>query len=441
MITISQRMDALPLSRIHWKIVVVCGLGWLFDAMDAGIISFVLATLMKKWQLSLGQVGWIGSAGLIGMFTGALIAGRIADRIGRKYLFQATLLLFSLATGLCALAAGYLTLLVLRFLVGFGLGGELPVASTLVTEFAPARHRGKLLVVLESFWAFGWTVAAVVSFVIIPRFPEIGWKLAFLVGFLPAFYVFYLRRGIPESPRYLAASGKTDEAREVVLWMERGSGQSPTPTAELVADTAGPAEKPHWMSLWEGKYARRTLMLWILWFAMVYSYYGIFTWLPSLLVAGGHQMIRSFEYVLLITLAQVPGYFSAALLVDRAGRKWTLTVYLAACAAAAFLFGRAHTPAEILIYGSLISFFNLGAWGVVYTYTPELYPTEMRATGAGTAAAVGRIGGIIAPIAVGWLLQWGQGIVFHHFAAIVIVGALAVLFLGEETRQRRLEEI
>lgn len=435
--TISERLDSLPLSRIHWKIVLVCGLGWLFDAMDSGIISFVLAILMKRWNLSPEQVGLIGSAGLFGMFAGALLSGTISDRIGRKFLFQTTLILFSIATGLCALANGFVTLFILRFFVGFGLGGELPVASTLVTEFAPVRHRGRLLVILESFWAFGWAAAAVIAFLIIPRFED-GWKIAFFIGFLPAFYVLYLRRSIPESPRYLAAVGKIEEAKDVTRWLEREAAVEPV---ELVVDTQPQREKISIKKLWIGKFVRRTLMLWILWFAMVYSYYGIFTWLPSLLVAGGHEMVKSFRYVLYITLAQIPGYFSAALLVDRIGRKWTLVPYLFGCAAAAFLFGTANTPAEIILYGCLISFFNLGAWGVVYTYTPELYPTVMRGTGAGTAAAFGRIGGILAPIVVGSLLKSGQGLVFAHFAIVVLIGALAVAFLGEETKQRSLEAI
>ncbi len=436
--TIAQRLDDLPLSRAHWRIVIVCGLGWLFDAMDAGIISFVLAVLFQKWQLTPGQIGQIGSIGLIGMFAGALLSGMIADRIGRRYLFQATLLVFSIATGLCSLAVGYASLMVLRFLVGFGLGGELPVASTLVTEFSPAKHRGRLLVVLESFWAFGWAAAAIVSFLIIPRF-ENGWKLAFFIGFLPAFYVFYLRRTIPESPRYLLAAGKPEEALQAVRWLEKESGVA---AADVSTALEGTPVKKGWADIWKGRYVRRTIMLWVLWFAMVYSYYGIFTWLPTLLVKSGHQMIKSFEYVLIITIAQIPGYFSAAILVDRIGRKLTLVPYLIGCAISAFLFGRADSTAEILIYGCLISFFNLGAWGVVYTYTPELYPTDMRATGAGSAAAFGRIGGILAPIVVGMILErGGQQLVFAQFGAVVILGALAVAILGEETKQKSLEAI
>jgi MFS transporter, putative metabolite:H+ symporter len=437
--TISERLDQLPLSKVHWKIVFVCGLGWLFDAMDAGIIAFVLAVLIKQWNLTSGQVGWIASVGLVGMFAGALMSGALADRIGRRYLFQATLLIFSIATGLCGLAWGYVSLLVLRFLVGFGLGGELPVASTLVAEFSPAQHRGRLLVILESFWAFGWAAAAIIAFLIIPRFEQ-GWNIAFFIGFLPAFYAFYLRRSIPESPRYLEAVGRNEEARTALRWMENQAGVAPV---EVTTESQKTATRVRFGQLWEGKYLKRTLMLWILWFAMVYSYYGIFTWLPSLLVSGGHEVVKSFRYVLIITLAQIPGYFTAAYLVDRVGRKATLVPFLIGCAVAAFLFGRATTGTEILFYGCLISFFNLGAWGVVYTYTPELYPTDMRGTGAGTAAAVGRTGGIVAPLIVGHILaaNLGQQVVFAQFAAVVVAGAIAVALLGEETKQKRLEEI
>jgi MFS transporter, putative metabolite:H+ symporter len=437
--TISERLDQLPLSRVHWKIVSVCGLGWLFDAMDAGIIAFVLAVLIKQWNLSADQVGAIASIGLLGMFVGALASGVLADRVGRKYLFQATLLIFSVATGLCGLAAGFGSLLVLRFLVGFGLGGELPVASTLVAEFSPAKHRGRLLVILESFWAFGWVAAAILSFLIIPRFEE-GWKIAFFIGFLPAFYAFYLRRKIPESPRYLETAGRHEEAKAAVRWIERQAGVE---TVELTTSPEKGAIKVRFVELWRGKFIRRTLMLWILWFAMVYSYYGIFTWLPSLLVSSGHEIVQSFRYVLIITLAQIPGYFTAAFLVDRIGRKATLVPFLIGCAVAAYLFGRAVTGWEIIFYGCLISFFNLGAWGVVYTYTPELYPTRMRGTGAGTAAAVGRIGGIVAPLIVGKILgaNLGQQAVFAQFAFVVIAGAIAVILLGEETKGRSLEEI
>jgi putative MFS transporter len=435
---IAERLDSLPLSRFHWKLVGASGLGWLFDAFDSGLVSFVLAVLAKEWALSPAQVGRIGSMGLVGMFAGAVLVGLLADRFGRKLLFQTTLVVFSVATGLCGLTTTYGALLAMRFLVGFGLGGELPVASTLVTEFAPKAHRGKLVVVLESFWAFGWALAAVVAYLFIPTW---GWRAAFFLGALPALYVLYLRRFVPESPRFLEASGRFQDAVFVVREAEKACGESPV---ALETSRETPAEKPGLRALWTSGMTRRTAMLWILWFSMIYSYYGIFIWLPSLLVASGFSMVKSFEYVLIMTAAQIPGYFSAAWLVDRWGRKPTLVAFLAGCVVSSFVFGKVGSPAEVILWGCLISFFNLGAWGVVYTYTPESYPTALRGTGSGWASGMGRVGGIVAPLVVGWILgTWPgrQDLVFAQFALVVFIGLAAVVTLGQETKGRSLEEI
>lgn len=412
-------------------------MGWMFDALDSGLVSFVLAVLAKEWVLSPAQVGRIGSIGLAGMFGGAILVGLLADRFGRKLLFQTTLLVFSVATGLCGLAWNYGALLVMRFLVGFGLGGELPVASTLVTEFAPKAHRGKMVVILESFWAFGWALAAVVAYLFIPRY---GWRMGFFLGSLPALYVLYLRRFVPESPRYLESAGRFEEACAVVRGIESDCGQASAP----LEPSGARAGAPGFVALWSRGFARRTVMLWLLWFAMVYSYYGIFIWLPSLLVASGFGLVKSFSYVLIITAAQVPGYFSAAWLVDRWGRKPTLLVYLAGCAVSSFVFGKSADPAAVILWGCLISFCNLGAWGVVYTYTPENYPTALRGTGSGWASGVGRVGGILAPLVVGAILgRWPgrQDLVFAQFAAVVLVGLASVALLGRETKRQSLEAL
>jgi putative MFS transporter len=440
------RLDKVPLGKFHRKLILVSGIGWMFDSLDVGLISFVVATLAREWKLSPSEVAWLISIGLLGMLVGAGTAGSMADRWGRKTMFQATLLIFSLATGLCGLAWSYAALICARFLVGFGLGGELPIASTLVSEFSPAKYRGRVIVILESFWAYGWVLAALLAFFIIPKF---GWRIAFLLGTLPAFYTFVLRRGIPESPRFLLSKGRTSEAVAVVRMVEKAAGLSPAdePVLEAQAGSAGgPAEASgsRFGELWRRPYLRRTIMLWIMWFTIIFSYYGIFTWLPTLLTGSGRGLTKSFEYVLIITLAQIPGYFSAAYFVDRLGRKWTLAIYLFLTAVGAYFFRNAGTPGDILFWGCFISFFNLGAWGVVYTYTPELYPTRIRGTGVGWAAACGRFAGVIAPLIAGWLLgKWGAGYesVFLLFALVLLAGAINVLLLGEETKGRTLEQI
>lgn len=433
--TIQQRLDTLPLSRFHYRLVVLGGLGWLFDAMDSLLMALALPALPVEWGLDNTRRSALIIASMVGMLAGAGVAGTLADRIGRQRLFQWTLLLFSISTGVCALAQGFLSMLLLRFLVGLGLGGELPVASALVTEFSPARHRGRLIVLLESFWSLGALVAAAAGLLI----PVLGWRFLFLLGATPALYVLVLRRSMPESPRFLLGRGRYPQALEVLRQVEARCGQPP---AVVSTSAEPPAPRVGASELLRGRLRRRTLLLWALWFGMVYSYYGIFTWLPTLLAAAGHTLVRTYQYTFWITLAQIPGYFSAAALVDRLGRRRTLVLFLVPCTLATLGYAVAGSPASILLFGSLISFFNLGAWGVVYTYTPELYPTRVRGTGAGWASAVGRVGGILAPFAVSWILDatGRQGLVFGMFAGVMLLTALAAAS-GEETGGRSLEEI
>ena len=439
MASISNRLSNLPLGKFHWRLLILMMLGWAFDSMDTGIVAFVLAKMISSWGLTSAQIGYIGSIGLVGMACGALISGRLADMMGRKRLFATTLVVYSIGTGLCGFAWSYESLLVFRFIVGFGVGGQLPVAVTLMSEYAPAQHRGKMIVLLESAWAIGWLAAAIIAYLIIPKY---GWQVAFYIGAIPALMVFWLWKFVPESALYLVDKGRYEEAHEQVAAIERELGVpvGEPPSAE---EKAAPKAVFKFADLWTGQFLRRTIMLWILWFGIVFSYYGIFTWLPSLLVKSGHTLIASFEFVMWMTLAQIPGYFAAAYLVDRIGRKITLSSFLAACAACAYFFGQSKTGSEILLWGCLMSFFNLGAWGVVYTYSPELYPTHARASGVGFAAAFGRIGGILAPIVVGAIFTGADkfGLVFMVFTGVMIIVSLNVFILGEETMRRSLDDI
>ncbi|HWJ03651.1 MAG TPA: MFS transporter [Verrucomicrobiae bacterium] len=441
--SVSRRLENLPVMRFHYILLISAGLGWMFDSMDTGIISFVLPVLMKSFKLSPEQIGFIGSVGLAGMAVGAVFSGTLADYFGRKKVFAGTLVIYSIATGLCGWAGRfdnfYAMLLVFRFFVGFGLGGQLPVAVTLVSEFSPARQRGRFLVLLESFWAVGWLLAAVIAYLVIDKF---GWPIAFYIGALPALYAVVIWRSIPESPRYLERRGRHREAEEIVARLEIMAGREPGQAASGDKVSSGQGTNFSIAELFSRDYLKRTIFLWILWFCIVFSYYGIFVWLPSLLSLK-LPLVKSFQFVLIMTLAQIPGYFSAAYLVEVLGRKITLAAYLALCGFAAFFFGKALSQEAVLFWGCLMSFFNLGAWGIVYTYTPELYPTRARATGSGWAAGFGRIGGILAPSVVGWMVKGnaGSSFIFGMFAVVLLVGALDVVLLGEETKGRTLDEL
>lgn len=438
-----ERLEKLPVGSFHYKLLVITGLGWMFDSMDTGIISFVLPVLAKEWGLTSEQVGWIGSVGLIGMALGAVLAGTIADKLGRKKVFAATVILYSVSTGLCAVAWSYESLLFFRFLVGFGLGGELPVAATLMSEYAPTHLRGRFIVLLESFWGVGWLVAALISYVIIPKF---GWQIAFLIGALPALYVFAIRLHMPESVRYLISQKKIDEAKQIILNLEVMLGVKSEPFAKNLSTAEIDSEKtaqPKFSSLWTPQFRTRTIMLWLAWFGIVYSYYGIFMWLPSIVFSQGFEVVKTFEYVLIMTAAQLPGYFAAAWLVDKIGRRYTLSSFLLMSGVCSYFFGNSATANELLMWGAAMSFFNLGAWGVIYTYTPELYPTSIRALGSGWAAGFGRIGGMLAPMLVGVLLSKGapMGWIFAMFASVFVIISAIVLGLGIESKQKSLEQI
>lgn len=437
---ILERLETLPVGSFHYKLLVVTGLGWLFDSMDTGLISFVLPILAKEWNLTPEQVGWIGSVGLIGMALGAVLAGTIADKFGRKNVFAATVILYSVSTGLCAISWSYESLLVFRFLVGFGLGGELPVAATLMSEYAPSQLRGRFIVLLESFWGLGWLVAALISYLLIPQF---GWKIAFIIGALPALYVFLIRLHMPESIRYLISKGKIDEARKIILNLEKKLGVPSKPFENDFEDESTPIFKLNVFTLWKKAFRVRTLMLWLAWFGIVFSYYGIFMWLPSIVFTQGFEVVKTFEYVLIMTLAQLPGYFAAAWLVDIIGRRYTLSSFLLMSGVCAYFFGNAENASNLLMWGAAMSFFNLGAWGVIYTYTPELYPTAIRALGSGWAAGFGRIGGMLAPMLVGVLLAHGAPInlIFLMFASVFVIISVIVLSLGIESKKKSLEEI
>jgi putative MFS transporter len=390
------------------KLLGIAGMGWMFDALDVGMLSFIIAALKVEWDLTPGQMGWIGSINSIGMAVGALIFGLMADKIGRKHVFIITLLLFSIGSGLSAMTTTLTAFLVLRFFIGAGLGGELPVASTLVSESVPAEKRGRIVVLLESFWAGGWLVAAIISYFIIPKF---GWQIALIISAVPALYALYLRIGLPDSPRFTAVKKK--EKISVLQSIK---------------------------NLFAKNYRRQTTMLWILWFCVVFSYYGMFLWLPSVMIMKGFSLIKSFEYVLIMTLAQLPGYFTAAWFIEKFGRKFVLVVYLTGTAISAYFFGAAESTALLMVSGILLSFFNLGAWGGLYAYTPEQYPTIIRGTGSGMAAAVGRVGGVLGPLLVGNLVarQVSISTIFMIFCIAVLIGALTVFVLGKETKNTEL---
>ena len=441
-LNLSQRFERLPLSRYQNKIFVIIATAWLFDSIDLASLTFVLAPISEEFALSKGQAGLLASASFAGMFAGAFSGGMLADRIGRKAVFQYSMVVWGLASLACAGAWSFESLIVFRFLLGCGMGAEFPVAQSLVSEFIPSERRGQYIGWLEGFWPLGFIAAGALSVVLVPTF---GWRSMFLVQGLLAVYVLVIRRAVPESPRWYETRGRLEEAgetmQEIEREVERSTGKplrepAPARFREIVSDRASLSE------LFTPEYRGRTIMAWLLWFCVLLGYYGITTWIAALLEDGGLSVAKSISFVLAMALWGIPGFLTASYLLDRVGRKPVLTAFILLSATAAFFYGGAESTAELIVIGSFMQFFFFGMWSALYAYTPEVFPTRARATGCGSASGVGRIGAVLGPSIVPVLLAaGGTNAVFTLGAAAFVVAAGVVIVLGPETNQKVLEEV
>ncbi len=433
-VSFEEALEQVGYGRFQRRLLVICGLGWAADAMEVLLVSFALPAMSAEWSLTAAQKGLLATSIFIGMLVGAVFWGRLADRIGRRAGFVLTIAIDS-AFGLAsAFAPSFGWFLALRALTGFGVGGTLPVDYGMFSEYLPAENRGRRLVLLEAFWAVGTLLAAGLAWLVVPR---LGWRWLFAFSALPGLVLFLVRKGVPESPRFLFARGRRAEARAVLERVAAVNGTS-LPDGEL-ADP--PAAKPgRTADLFAPRYRKTTTLLWLVWFMISIGYYGAFTWLPSWFRSKGFSLPSVYPNTFIMALAQLPGYFSAAWLVERWGRTRTLGAYLLASGAFAWLFALASTPAAVMATAVLLSFFALGAWGALYAYTPEAYPTTIRTTGIGAASGMTRIAGAIAP-SVGALVAGSSlALPLAVFAVAYAVAGVAAWLLPRETKGAGLDD-
>jgi putative MFS transporter len=449
------RVERLPMSRPHLRLLFQGGLGYTFDGMDGAVVAFILPSATAVFALTGREQGLLASSTLMGFLVGALAAGILGDRIGRRRVMMYALVLYALASVVAALAPNWPVLFAFRVIAGIGTGAESAIIAPFLSEFVPSRFRGRFIGSLAGFFAFGFVFAALLGYFLVPPFIE-GWRIVQLITALPIVLVLWWRRALPESPRYLLAKGRVAEAEAVVAKLESQvelatgrplpppvAGTEPTtaPATERVAGPIGSGLRAV-LWLWRGPMAKQTATTWALWFSITFAYYGFFTFIPSLLIHQGLTITKSFGYAIGIYLAQIPGYYSAAFVSERLDRKWTIGGYLVGGALSALGLATAAGNTQLLWFGILLSFFMNGTYACLYSYTPEVYPTEVRATGMGAASAFGRVGGILSPLIIGSAYSsLGFFGVFALTCAVLAVGVLAVLTLGVSTKGRTLEDI
>ncbi len=438
------RLERLPMTAFQRNIFIIIATAWLFDSIDLGSLTFVLGSISKQFGLTSAQTGLLSSMSFVGMFLGAAISGLAADRFGRKSVFQVSMIFWGLGSLWCSQAPNAVSLGYARLLLGFGMGMEFPVALAIVSEFLPTAKRGRYLAILEGFWPLGFIVAGLISLVLLQYF---DWRSVFLAQAIPALFLFVIRFLVPESPRWLVDHGHDDEADRVMKQIEAKvvdrMGGKPLPEPVPLASYARKEDRGFsFFEIWKAPYAPRTVMIWLTWFFALLGFYGLTTWLGALLQASGYSVSKSVTYTLLISLAGIPGFITSSFLIEAWGRKPTCVLMLLGSAVAAFLYGHSPSFALLIVFGLMMQFFAFGMWSVLYAYTPELYPTRARATGAGCASAVGRLGSLLGPYLIGIILpSLGQGGVFALGASSFAIAALVVLVLGIETKGKSLEAL
>jgi putative MFS transporter len=403
---------------------------WAADAMQVLAVGFTAPAVAASFGLTVPAALQAGTAFFAGMLVGAAACGRLADRVGRRRVLLVTVACDALFGLLAAASPSFAWLVALRFLTGAAVGGTLPVDYAMMAEFLPPRRRGRWLVMLEGFWAVGTVAVALAAWAASLLAPEGAWRWVLLAAALPALAGIWLRLRIPESPFYLLRAGRSAEARAVLDRVLRANGKAPL-AADAVLE-APPA--PEGEGLLAPGLRRRTLLVLLVWLLVSAAYYGVFTWMPAQLAGQGFGYVRGYGFLLLVALAQLPGYALAAWGVERWGRRPTLIAFLLLSAAGCGLFVAADGAALVAASLLLMSFALLGTWGALYAWTPELFPTRSRATGMGAAGAMARLGGLLAPSAMALVVGQGFGAAVALFAALLAVAAGAAALIDAETR-------
>ena len=439
---IAARIERLPTSWWHVKTRIIVGVATFFDAFDAIAIATVLPVLVPMWKLTPPDIGFMISAGYVGQLIGDLFFGWIGERYGRMPAMIGSIAVFGIMSLVCAFAWDYNSLLVFRTLQGIGLGGEVPVAATYISELTRAKNRGRFVLLYELVFPIGLVAVSLAAVWVVPH---LGWQWMFYIGALPALLALVLRALLPESPRWLAVRGRPAEADAALSMIESETQRStgaPLPSVQPALATTN--QRASLSDLFGPIYLRRTLVVWVIWFSAYFINYGLVIWLTTIFrTVFKLPLDVSLRYGLVIQAAGFVGTLICALTIDRVGRRpyFAASFGLAALSLGILAMQPQPTAEQVLIYVVAAYFFistiNIGA----YLYTPELYPTRTRALGVGTATAWLRLASMIGPVAVGYMIGGGLPSVFLMFATAALVAAVITGAFAIETKGRVLEEV
>ena len=446
------RFEGVPFSRWHTKARVIVGSATFFDAFGQLSLAFALPILIRLWNITPTQSGFLIAASYAGQLVGALVFSWLAERYGRIRSITPAVALMSVMSLGCVMAGDFMTLVACRFVQGIGLGGEMPVAATYISEVSKARGRGRFFMLYEMIFPVGLMVAGQIGAWVVPVF---GWQVIFWFGGIPGLIITVLMMRLPESPRWLISKGRLVEAERIVQQLEarvRVTGFANPETTRAPLLDASPYRGPwtpkrdgsRWREVLSHNYRSRTLIVWLLWATSYFITNSLNNWMPSLYNTVYHLGLReSLRAASMTNVAQVILLLICAFSIDRVGRRnWAKTCFVVGGALLAILgFAATQSVMRVMILATL-SYGIIGSVNaVLYLYTPEIYPTRMRAIGTGLATSWLRVASAVGPAIVGFMVgAGGIGSVFVMLSIASAVGAITSTFMIE-TRARRLEEI
>ena len=443
-VAILARLERVPVTFWHVRARFIAGTATFFDAFDVLAISVVLPVLVTQWHLSPAAVGFVISSGFAGQLVGAFLFGWMGERYGRLRAMVYSVALLAFMSLACAFAWNYTSLVVFRAIQGIGIGGEVPVAAAYINELSKAHRRGRFFLLYEMLFSVGLTSAGLVGYWLVPR---AGWQSMFWIGAIPALLALVLRRLLPESPRWLVSKDRLEEADQVVRAMESyaaARGLQPAPAAAPEYPQAETV-RTRWQELFSSQYRRRTFTVWTMWFCCYFVSYGLITWLPTIYrTVYKLDVATALRFGLAANLAGLVGDLIVAFVIDITGRRiWLGLAYTLGALPLAAIWFLGSGDVRLVVVCASSSYVFAGANSLVcYLYTPEVYPTRLRALGSGIATAWLRAASVIAPVVIGYLLTHSDlNAVFLMFALVSVFGAVTVSTFAVETRERVLEEV
>jgi putative MFS transporter len=433
------RIESVPFSKWHIRPRVIMGSATFFDAFTALSLASATPVLVRLWNLTPGEVGYLLAASYFGQFAGALIFGWLGERIGRVMSATYATLIMAVVSLACAFTGNFSQMFVCRIIQGIGVGGEMPVAATYINELSRAHGRGRFFMLYELIFPIGFLAAAVAGAQFVPIY---GWNILFLIGAVPGLVITYMVSRLPESPRWLIRKGRYAEAEAIIRSLEASTDRRNPVAAQPLSLAA--SQKSRWSELFSPFYRRRTLIVWAIWATAYGVTNGLNNWMPTLYNTVYHLPLQaSLNFALLTNATQILVLLVCVFVIDRIGRKSWMTVSFVIGGLLLLplgLFG-ADDVTRVVIFVTLSYGVMSTINTVLYLYTPEIYPTRIRAIGTAAATCWLRLASAAGPLVVGVIMvSYGISSVFLMFAGVALVGAVAATQMIE-TRNRRLEDI